>query len=108
MLNVAAENADPLADVGDFGVAGHSGAATAGNIRINSTIEKFFKVFQDCAGGAADGCIFVFGVSGEYLGRLYMEVKGRPLFVIDSVEGGPAAAAAAKPVPKLVTSAPGA
>jgi hypothetical protein len=30
----------------------------------------------------------VLGVFGEYLGRLYMEAKRRPLFVIDSVVGG--------------------
>lgn len=29
--------------------------------------------------------LFVAGVSGEYLGRLYMEAKRRPLFVIDQV-----------------------
>lgn len=29
--------------------------------------------------------MFVLGIIGEYLGRLYMEAKGRPLFVIESV-----------------------
>ena len=29
--------------------------------------------------------LFVMGILGEYLGRLYMEAKGRPLFVIDEV-----------------------
>lgn len=29
--------------------------------------------------------LFVLGVMGEYLGRLYLESKGRPLFVIDEV-----------------------
>jgi len=29
--------------------------------------------------------MFVLGIIGEYLGRLYMEAKGRPLYVIESV-----------------------
>jgi dolichol-phosphate mannosyltransferase len=29
--------------------------------------------------------LFVLGIIGEYLGRLYMEAKGRPLFIIESV-----------------------
>ena len=29
--------------------------------------------------------MFVLGIFGEYLGRLYMEAKGRPLYVIESV-----------------------
>jgi len=32
--------------------------------------------------------LIVLGVLGEYLGRLYMEVKRRPLYVIESVIGG--------------------
>jgi hypothetical protein len=39
--------------------------------------------------------LFVLGVFGEYLGRLYLESKRRPLFIIDHVVGGfglPAAA----------------
>lgn len=32
--------------------------------------------------------MFVLGILGEYLGRLYMEAKGRPLFVIESVVCG--------------------
>ena len=32
--------------------------------------------------------LFVLGVFGEYLGRLYLESKRRPLFVIDHVAGG--------------------
>jgi dolichol-phosphate mannosyltransferase len=35
--------------------------------------------------------LLVLGVMGEYLGRLYMEAKRRPLFVVDSVVGGPSA-----------------
>jgi len=31
------------------------------------------------------GQLFVMGVIGEYLGRLYMESKGRPLFIIEEV-----------------------
>jgi dolichol-phosphate mannosyltransferase len=34
--------------------------------------------------------LLVLGVFGEYLGRLYMEAKRRPLFVIESVVGGAA------------------
>jgi dolichol-phosphate mannosyltransferase len=29
--------------------------------------------------------LFVVGILGEYVGRLYMQSKGRPLFVIDQV-----------------------
>lgn len=29
--------------------------------------------------------LFVIGIMGEYLGRLYIEAKGRPLFIIDEV-----------------------
>jgi dolichol-phosphate mannosyltransferase len=29
--------------------------------------------------------LFVMGIIGEYLGRLYMEAKGRPLFVVQDV-----------------------
>ena len=29
--------------------------------------------------------MFVLGIFGEYFGRLYMEAKGRPLYVIESV-----------------------
>ncbi len=36
--------------------------------------------------------LLVLGVIGEYLGRLYMESKGRPLYVIDQVIGVPLAA----------------
>jgi dolichol-phosphate mannosyltransferase len=32
--------------------------------------------------------LFVLGVLGEYLGRLYVESKRRPLFIIDRVAGG--------------------
>jgi dolichol-phosphate mannosyltransferase len=33
--------------------------------------------------------LFVLGVMGEYLGRLYMEAKRRPLFVIEEVVARP-------------------
>jgi len=29
--------------------------------------------------------LFVAGVMGEYLGRLYIETKGRPLFIIQEI-----------------------
>jgi hypothetical protein len=29
--------------------------------------------------------LFVMGVFGEYLGRMFMQLKGRPLFVISDV-----------------------
>jgi glycosyltransferase involved in cell wall biosynthesis len=32
--------------------------------------------------------LFVLGIMGEYLGRLYMEAKRRPLFVVDQVVNG--------------------
>jgi dolichol-phosphate mannosyltransferase len=31
------------------------------------------------------GQLLVLGVIGEYLGRLYMQSKGRPLFIIEDV-----------------------
>jgi dolichol-phosphate mannosyltransferase len=31
------------------------------------------------------GQLFVLGILGEYVGRLYMESKGRPLFIIEEV-----------------------
>jgi dolichol-phosphate mannosyltransferase len=34
--------------------------------------------------------LFVAGVMGEYMGRLYMEAKGRPLFIIQEVYTSPA------------------
>jgi dolichol-phosphate mannosyltransferase len=37
--------------------------------------------------------LFVLGVMGEYLGRLYMEAKRRPLFIIEQVYAGAAPAA---------------
>ena len=39
--------------------------------------------------------LFVLGVFGEYLGRLYVESKRRPLFVIEHVVGSGAALGAA-------------
>lgn len=33
--------------------------------------------------------LLVLGIMGEYLGRLYMEAKARPLFIIREVVGGP-------------------
>ncbi|WRY35790.1 glycosyltransferase family 2 protein (plasmid) [Thioclava litoralis] len=39
--------------------------------------------------GAAQ--LLVLGVIGEYLGRMFMEAKGRPLYIIDHVERFPAA-----------------
>jgi dolichol-phosphate mannosyltransferase len=37
--------------------------------------------------------LLVLGIQGEYLGRLYDQAKGRPLFLIDQVVGGRPAAA---------------
>ena len=34
--------------------------------------------------------LLMLGVMGEYLGRLYMESKRRPLFVVDSIVSAPA------------------
>jgi dolichol-phosphate mannosyltransferase len=34
------------------------------------------------------GCL---AIMGAYLGRIYMQVKGRPLFLIDEVVANPAA-----------------
>jgi dolichol-phosphate mannosyltransferase len=35
--------------------------------------------------------LLMLGIQGEYLGRLYDQVKGRPLFLVDEVVGGPRA-----------------
>jgi polyisoprenyl-phosphate glycosyltransferase len=37
--------------------------------------------------------LLMIGIVGEYLGRLYVESKGRPLFVIDTIAVQPAALA---------------
>jgi dolichol-phosphate mannosyltransferase len=34
--------------------------------------------------------LFVLGIIGEYLGRLYVQSQGRPLFIIERIEGAPA------------------
>jgi len=41
--------------------------------------------------------LFVLGIIGEYLGRLYVQAQGRPLFVIERIEGGAAAEVEAAP-----------
>jgi dolichol-phosphate mannosyltransferase len=58
------------------------------------------------------GQLLVVGLLGEYLGRLYMESKGRPLFVIENIVSqghAPAAptvnAAAARSLGKVTTDA---
>ncbi|WP_226505255.1 glycosyltransferase family 2 protein [Pseudomonas sp. MWU16-30317] len=42
--------------------------------------------------------LFVAGVMGEYMGRLYMEAKGRPLFIIQEVYTSPATASSSQHV----------
>jgi dolichol-phosphate mannosyltransferase len=42
--------------------------------------------------------LILIGVLGEYLGRIYEEVKHRPLYLVDEEVGG-AAPAAAPPAP---------
>lgn len=41
----------------------------------------------------AGGQFLALGVMGHYLGRMYSEVRGRPLFLVDTVVRGPAAGA---------------
>ena len=45
------------------------------------------------------------GVFGEYLGRLYMEAKRRPLFVVDAIFSAPASAT--NRVPAAAAFSPG-
>jgi dolichol-phosphate mannosyltransferase len=46
------------------------------------------------------GCVqlFVAGVMGEYLGRLYMESKRRPLFIVQEIVSSPLQAANIRPI----------
>jgi polyisoprenyl-phosphate glycosyltransferase len=39
--------------------------------------------------------MFILGLIGEYLGRMYMQAKGRPLYVIESVVSSDASASVA-------------
>jgi dolichol-phosphate mannosyltransferase len=50
----------------------------------------------------AGGQFITLGIMGEYLGRMYQEVRGRPLYVIESVIGGRAAEEAVPAVPPAV------
>jgi dolichol-phosphate mannosyltransferase len=50
--------------------------------------------------------LFVLGVIGEYLGRLYIQAKGRPLFVIEEVVGAPAAPRPQQRAPALAPPRP--
>lgn len=50
----------------------------------------------------AGGQFVTLGIMGEYLGRMYQEVRGRPLYVIESVIGGRAADEAVPVVPPAV------
>jgi dolichol-phosphate mannosyltransferase len=50
----------------------------------------------------AGGQFATLGIMGEYLGRMYQEVRGRPLYVIESVIGGRAADEAVPVVPPAV------
>jgi dolichol-phosphate mannosyltransferase len=47
----------------------------------------------------AGGQFLALGMMGEYLGRMYQEVRGRPLYVIEAVIGGRAAEEAVPVVP---------
>ncbi len=50
------------------------------------------------------GQLLVLGVLGEYLGRLYMQSKNRPLFIIQEIVRGERQAAI-EPKPRLATTA---
>ena len=53
------------------------------------TVSGWSSLMAAMAGFAAAQLI-VLGIIGEYLGRLFQEVKGRPLFVVDQVVAGQA------------------
>lgn len=57
--------------------------------------------------GAAQ--LILFGVMGEYIGRLYLETKRRPLFIIDQVltQNGAVSPPAPDRAPKEVSTVPG-
>ena len=45
----------------------------------------FFAAIMVCSSAQ----LLVLGLIGEYLGRLYLEAKGRPLFIIEEIVGEP-------------------
>ena len=57
----------------------------------------FITVLLDMLAG---GQFLTIGVIGEYLGRMYSEVRGRPLFVIDEIVRGQAATTVALDRPR--------
>jgi hypothetical protein len=50
--------------------------------------------------------LITLGVLGEYIGRIYTEVKGRPLYLVREAVGFDASETAAAPRPEAVGPAP--
>jgi polyisoprenyl-phosphate glycosyltransferase len=48
--------------------------------------------------------LLVAGLLGEYLGRLYLESKGRPLFIVERIVRGGTGQSSEVPLPKVATS----
>ena len=73
-------------------IAGATGLATLSWVLVSYLLGNVMTGWTSIAGlililGSVQ--LIVLGVMGEYLGRLYMESKSRPLFIIDEVRARP-------------------
>src|SRR3546814_268898 len=73
-------------------MAGATGLATLSWVLVSYLLGNVMTGWTSIAGlvlilGSVQ--LIVLGVMGEYLGRLYMESKSRPLFIIDEIRACP-------------------